>query len=137
MEPFRHHHRIFLSVCPLKTSQKKLPCKLKRNTCSLDTVDICCANVAYSLLSGQRHPITHRFRSCSWDVFVALSHSRHLLRKRRLSDSHKIVCRYAPTILALYLSQALDRLVLVSCTHCCASTPSLSTLSSSRGLTSL
>ena len=34
------------------------------------------------------------------------------------------------------LGQALDRLVTVSSTHCCASTPALSTSSSSRGLTS-
>ena len=36
----------------------------------------------------------------------------------------------------LDLGQALDRLVPVSYTHCCASTSALSTLSSSRGLTS-
>ena len=33
--------------------------------------------------------------------------------------------------------QALDRLVAVSCIHCCTSTSALSTSSSSRGLTSL
>ncbi len=40
-------------------------------------------------------------------------------------------------VFVLALSQALDLLVSVRCTHYCASTPDLSTLSSSRGLTRL
>ena len=55
--------------------------------------------------------------------------------------SHTTCCPFSFAFQARFsdrsVSQALDRLVLVSCTHCCASTSSLSTLSSSRGLTSL
>ena len=42
-----------------------------------------------------------------------------------------------PLLHLFFRDQALGLLVSVSCTHCCASTPDLSTLSSARGLTTL
>ena len=44
---------------------------------------------------------------------------------------------FASIVLVKFTGQTLDRLVLVSSMHYCTSTPSLSTSSSSRGLTSL
>ena len=88
-----------LSVCPLKTSQKKLPCKLKQI-------------------------LAHLIRS----TFALQTSTKWLTQNCSFALAHSVLVRY--------LSQALDRLVLVSSTHCCAPTPSLSTSSSSRGLTS-
>ena len=48
------------------------------------------------------------------------------------------LCKDSYPFLSLFFrDQALDLLVSVSCTHCCASTSDLSTLLSSRGLTTL
>ena len=56
-----------------------------------------------------------------------------LCLQNRIETSNHI---YFPASSFLDLGQALDRLVPVSYTHCYASTSGLSTLSSSRGLTS-
>ena len=90
--------------CSLKTIQKKV------------TEHLSPSRITY-YLSGQRHPITLRFRSRSWDVFACDLFPNQL---RFLDRS---------------VSQALGQLVLVRSTPCRASTPSLSTSSSSRGLT--
>ena len=88
-----------------------LPRRLQRSTLGLRTLNCCVRN-------GNRWN-----RSGIITAYLSVVHSK--LHRR----NHKQIVRL--------VSQALDRLVLVSCTHCCASTPSLSTLSSSRGLTSL
>ena len=102
--------------CSLKTSQKKLQANFTAYTSShlrycnvLSAVNVIQSHVAFARVLG-----TFSRTTCSPFSFIL---------RIRFSDRS--------------VSQALDRLVLVSSTHCCASTPSLSTLSSSRGLTSL
>ena len=70
--------------------------------------------------------------------FLALSYIHTVCsfyRAFRVSDSLRFVRRFAPTKRLLCLSQALGLLVPVRSAHCCASTPGLSTMSSSWDLT--
>ena len=53
----------------------------------------------------------------------------------RVSQSKLCSSLHSPSAASYAFGQALDRLVAVSSTHCCASTSALSTSSSSRGLT--
>ena len=91
--------------CSLKTIQKKVTEHLSPS----------CIPYLQSERSTSFHPL--RFRSRSWDVFACDLFPNQL---RFLDRS---------------VSQALGLLVLVRSTPCRASTPSLSTSSSSRGLT--
>ncbi len=93
--------------CSLKTSQKKRQ-QIVRQYLLRIAVNVIQSHVAFARVLG-----TFSHTTCFPFSFIL---------RIRFSDRS--------------VSQALDRLVLVSCTHCCASTPSLSTLSSSRGLTS-
>ena len=131
--------------CPLKTSQKKLPCKL--------------------FLLGKTTLANHTAKSQS--TFASQTSTKWLTQNCSFALAHAVLVRYLAVnviqshvafarVLGTFshttcfplsfilrirfsdrsVSQALDRLVLVSSTHCCASTSSLSTSSSSRGLTS-
>ena len=64
------------------------------------------------------------------NIFGFVTHSLYIV-KLGVSDS------LTSKLVVLCLSQALDLLVSVRCMHCCTSTPDLSTLWSTRGLTRL
>ena len=79
----------------------------------------------------------------NWSKHPAAVHARHGPRRRRFligkSSQSADRVRFVPSIgtglMGLgYMTKPFGQLVLVSFTHCCASTPSLSTWSSSRAL---
>ena len=144
-----NHHESPLRQLPT------LPRRLQRSTLGLWTLNCCVRNgnrwyrpgIITALLTCPRAKPAGRMRLGNksygkvsqesspkdfgdWLTLTALNESCSL--KTSQKKRQQIVRQYL-----LRISQALDRLVLVSSTHCCASTPSLSTLSSSRGLTSL